>query len=62
MSNNTDLTNNNLGQDLQSGQKAVDIDTAKEKNLLTAEQLLEQELDNVISYDQLLILTKEPMT
>lgn len=29
------------------------------KKLLTAQELLDQELDNVITYDQLLILTKQ---
>ena len=37
---------------------AADCEATSKKQLLTAQELLEQELDNVISYDQLLILTK----
>lgn len=38
---------------------AASDDTALEKQLLSAQELLDQVLDNVISYDQLLILTKK---
>lgn len=38
---------------------AASDDTVQEKQLLSAQELLDQVLDNVISYDQLLILTKK---
>ena len=46
-------------QELQNDLHSVEQPkSASEKQLLTAQELLDQELDNVISYDQLLILTK----
>ena len=48
------------GFDLQPGAPVVISENmVPEKQLLTAQELLTQVLDNVISYDQLLILTKK---
>ena len=46
-------------QSLHSIPKEVNPTSSGEKKLLTAQELLDQELDNVITYDQLLILTKQ---
>ena len=46
-------------QSLHSTPKEVNQTSFAEKKLLTAQELLDQELDNVITYDQLLILTKQ---
>ena len=46
-------------QNLHSNPKEVNPTSSGEKKLLTAQELLDQELDNVITYDQLLILTKQ---
>jgi hypothetical protein len=46
-------------QSLQFTPQEVNSTYFVEKKLLTAQELLDQELDNVITYDQLLILTKQ---
>lgn len=59
MSTKSGSKNTTTGQVLQTEISAMTNTLPQhEKQLLTSQELLEQELDNVISYDQLLILTK----